>query len=213
MASAPQALLSVALALLAGAPAAAAAQTGPPPPTPAPPAEESWQPGPGFYSGWARGGFFLPSGSDFADGRTTATLGVGFGVRLLPFATAGVEASWTDRDFADPGGAGSRISLESRGLAALVRLHHAFWRLEPGLTAGAVWLESRLAGSSNGLDGTARGFGFVAGAGVDLLVVDGFAVGVDWRWLQASGRFPDRHGASMSLAGQSVGGLVRLALP
>lgn len=212
MASAPQALLSLALALLAGAPARALAQAEPPPP-PAPPAGESWQPGPGFYSGWARGGLFLPSGADFADGRATATLGVGFGVRVLPFATAGAEASWTDRDFADPGGGGSRVSLESRGLAALVRLHHAFWRLEPGLTAGAIWLESRLAGSSNGLDGTARGFGFLAGAGVDVLLVDGLAVGVDWRWLQASGRFPDRHGAALSLAGQSVGGLLRIAWP
>ncbi len=212
MASAPQALLPLALALLAGAPAAARAQTDPPP---APPAEESWQPGPGFYSGWARAGFFLPSGSGsgFADGRTTATLGVGFGVRVLPFVTAGAEASWTDRDFADPGGGGTRISLESRGLAALVRVHHAFWRLEPGLTAGAVWLESRLAGSSNGLDGTARGFGFVAGAEVDVLVADGFAVGVDWRWLQASGRFPNRDGGSMSLAGQSAAGLVRISWP
>lgn len=210
MASAPQALLSLALALLAGAPAAALAQTDPPP---SPPAEESWQPGPGFYSGWARGGFFLPSGSDFAHARASATLGVGFGVRVLPFATAGAEASWTDRDFADPGGGGTRISLESRGLAALVRFHHAFWRLEPGLSAGAVWLESRLSGSSNGLDGTARGLGFLAGAGLDLLIADGFAVGVDWRWLQASGRFPDRRGASMSLAGQSASGLVRISWP
>jgi len=211
MASAPQALLSLALALLAGAPAAAPAQTDPPPPRR--PAEASWQPAPGFYSGWARAGFFLPSGSDFTGGRTTAALGVGFGVGVLPFATAGVEASWTDRDFADPGGASSRISIESRGLAALVRLHHAFWRLEPGLTAGAVWLESRLSGSSNGLDGTARGFGFLAGAGLDVLIVDGFAVGVDWRWLQASGRFPDRHGASMALAGQTASGLVRISWP
>jgi hypothetical protein len=53
----------------------------------------------------------------------------------------------------------------------------------------------------------------VLGAGLDLLVSAEFSVGLDWRWLQAKGRFPDRGGAAVSLSGQSAGGVLRLAWP
>jgi hypothetical protein len=195
----------LALALLA---APAAAQTEPPPP---PVASEPWRPPPGFFTGWARGGAFLPTTPDFQDARVQSALGVGFGVDLLSLVTVAAEASFTDRDFATPGAPGSRVAVESIGLGLLARVHHPFWRLEPGVTVGGVWLDTRLSADSGGT-GRARGLGFLAGAGLDVLLGEGFAVGADWRWLLARGRFATGS-PSVSLSGHMLGGLVRIAWP
>lgn len=193
--------LLAAAALLAGAAGRAAA-----------PAPEPWKPPPRFAAIWLQGGVFLPSGLDGARPREQVALGLA--LRPLPFLSLLAEGGWATRSLSAGGS-----ELTSRGATLGGKLHHRLGSLEPSALAGASLWKSELAvptlvGAVGGADSeSARSTGLVLGAGLDWLLSDSFALGLDWRWHRARASFPRLGAGRLDLGGQALGLAVRIYWP
>ena len=200
------ALVLAGLAL--GGPAAAQAPPGPPPADP-------WEAPERFLGAWLRAGAFLPASGSLPDPHAQLCVGIGIGLRLIPFATLEAEGGWMGRDFAAPGGTGGRASLSSRAVVLGLRLHHPLLGLEPSAFGGVAFLRSSLevpAGAATGVE-TALSTGFALGLGLDLPLGTSLAFGLDWRFLKASASLDRLGGGPVALGGHSLGGAVRLYWP
>lgn len=176
------------------------------------PAPGPWRPPPMFAAIWLQGGAFLPSGPEGARPREQVALGLA--IRPLPFLSLLAEGGWATRSLS-----GGRSELTSRGSALGLKLHHRLGTLEPGALAGVSLWRSELAvptlvGTAGAADSeTARSTGLVLGAGLDWLLSDSFALGLDWRWHRARASFPRLGAGRLDLSGHALGLALRLYWP
>jgi hypothetical protein len=206
------ALLGACLAL--AGPAAAQSPAAPAPPPPGQP--EPWKAPQRFLGAWLRGAAFFAAPAELSGARAQPAVGIGVGVRPLSFATVEAEGGWISRDFASPGSGGGRAQLNSRSATVGLRLHGLVLGLEPSAFAGVVFARSVLevpTGTGTVDAEPALSTGLALGAALDLPLDTSFSVGLDWRWLKASGRFQRLGGGSLDLGGHAVGAVVRLYWP
>lgn len=196
----------------------AGAQTQSPaaPPPPPPQAPEPWRAPERFLGAWLRGAAFFPEPAALSDPRLQPAIGIGIGVRVLPFATVEAEGGWISRDFASPGNTGGRADLSSRCATLGIRVHRVVLGLEPSAFAGAVFTSSVLeVPSGQGAVDAERAFstGLALGVALDLPLGTSFSVGLDWRWLWDSARFERLGGGTLDLGGHALGAVCRLYWP
>jgi hypothetical protein len=185
-------------------------------PPPSPPPARGWEAPERFLAAWLRGAAFFPAASSLQDARIQPAVGIGVGVRPLPFLTAEAEGGWTSRDYASPGAVAGRATLSSRAVTLGVRVHHPLLGLEPSAFGGLVLMRSVLEvpAAAGTVDAEAAlSTGFAVGLALDLPIGSNFAVGLDWRWLRISGRFDRLGGGTLALGGHALGALVRLYWP
>jgi hypothetical protein len=193
-----------------------AAQSPAAPPPPLAPEAAPWKAPDRFLGAWLRAAAFLPAPAALSGARAEPAVGIGVGVRPLPFVTVEAEGGWISRDFASPGGAGGRAQLNSRSATVGLRLHRLLLGLEPSAFAGAVFARSVLevpTGQGTVDAELALSTGFTLGAALDLPLGPSFSLGLDWRWLEMSARFLRLGGGTLDLGGHAVGAVVRLYWP